>query len=207
MILNSQVEDTLGPYGILLEPGVVQKIRSYTALLIKWNRMISLTTVTDPIEILKFHFGESIFAASQVDFVESRLADVGSGAGFPGIPLAMTVPSLDVTLIESNSKKCVFLSEVVRELRLPNVKVLRERMENVDLGPRHFDFIAARALGHHNELLSWAKINVSASGKVVLWLGADDSRELSRKTDWSWQEPKLIPGSDRRYLLVGSPIL
>ncbi|MGA8011899.1 MAG: 16S rRNA (guanine(527)-N(7))-methyltransferase RsmG, partial [Candidatus Acidiferrales bacterium] len=143
MILNSQVEDTLGPYGILLEPGVVQKIRSYTALLIKWNRMISLTTVTDPIEILKFHFGESIFAASQVDFVESRLADVGSGAGFPGIPLAMTVPSLDVTLIESNSKKCVFLSEVVRELRLPNVKVLRERMENVDLGPRHFDFIAA----------------------------------------------------------------
>ena len=207
IISNSQVENTLRPYGVALEPGVVDKIRSYMPLLLKWNRTISLTTVTDPVEILKFHFGESIFAASQVDFGESRLADVGSGAGFPGIPLAMTVPSLDVTLIESNSKKCAFLSEVVRELRLPNVKVLRERMENVDSDPRHFDFIAARALGHHNELLSWAKKNVSASGKVVLWLGAEDSRELSRKTDWSWQAPKLIPGSDRRYLLVGSPIL
>jgi 16S rRNA (guanine527-N7)-methyltransferase len=207
IISNSQVENTVRPYGVELELGVVDKIRSYTALLIKWNRTISLTTVIDPIEILKFHFGESIFAVSELNFYQSRLADVGSGAGFPGIPLAMTVPSLDVTLIESNSKKCAFLSEVVRELRLPNVKVLRERIENVDSGPRQFDFIAARALGHHNELLAWAKKNVSASGKVVLWLGAEDSRELCRRTDWRWQVPKLIPGSDRRYLLVGSPIL
>ena len=207
IISNSQIENALGPYGVLIGADLAENIRAYSALLLKWNRTISLTTVTDPIEILKLHFGESIFAVSQVNFDQSRLADVGSGAGFPGIPLAMAIPSLDVTLIESNSKKCAFLSEVVRELRLPNVKVLRERMENVDSGQHPFDFIAARALGHHNELLAWARKNVSASGNVVLWLGDVDSRELSRKTDWSWQAPKLIPGSDRRYLLVGSPIL
>jgi 16S rRNA (guanine527-N7)-methyltransferase len=206
VVSNSQIENALFPYGVLIGPDLAERIRAYSALLLKWNRTISLTTVTDPIKILKFHFGESMFAVSQVNFDQSRLADVGSGAGFPGIPLAMTVPSLDVTLIESNSKKCAFLSEVVRELRLPNVKVLRERMENMDSGRHSFDFIAARALGHHTELLTWSKKNVSASGKVVLWLGDEDSRELSRKTDWSWQARKLIPGSDRRYLLVGSPI-
>ncbi len=205
-ITNSMIESALQPYGVPIGSDLADKIRAYHSLFLKWNRTISLTTVTDPIEIIKFHFGESLFAASQLDFGESRLADVGSGAGFPGVPLAMAVPSLDVILIESNAKKCAFLSEVVRELRLANVAVLRERMEGVDSSEGPFDFFAARALGHHDELLAWAKKNIGAAGKVVLWLGGEDSRELSRKTDWIWQTPKLIPGSDRRFLLIGSPI-
>ncbi len=109
---NSLIESTLRPYGVAIESEVADKIRAYVALLLKWNKAISLTTVTDPVEILKFHFGESIFAAAVANLVRSRLADVGSGAGFPGSPLAIVVPSLDVTLIESNAKKCAFLSEV-----------------------------------------------------------------------------------------------
>jgi 16S rRNA (guanine527-N7)-methyltransferase len=203
---NSQIESLLRQYGVPIGPDLADKIRAYSALLLKWNRTISLTTVTDPVEVIKFHFGESLFAASQLDFRESRLADVGSGAGFPGIPLAMAVPDLQVTLIESNSKKCAFLAEVVRELRLTNIEVLRDRMENTDSSKSPFDLVAARALGHHDELLAWAKENLSAAGRVVLWLGEEDSRELARKTSWTWQEPALIPGSERRYLLVGSPI-
>jgi 16S rRNA (guanine527-N7)-methyltransferase len=205
-VSNSQIESLLHPYGVLIRPDLADKIRVYSALLLKWNRTISLTRVSDPIEIIKFHFGESLFAASQVNFGESRLADVGSGAGFPGIPIAMVVPGLQVTLIESNSRKCAFLSEVARELRLTNIRILRHRMENVDSSEGPFDFVAARALGHLDELLAWAKTNATAAGKVVLWLGEADSRELSRKSGWTWQDPVLIPGSDRRYLLVGSPI-
>ena len=110
-ISNSFIGDTLRPYGLALEPGIADKIRAYISLLLKWNKKLSLTTVENPEEILKFHFGESIFAASIANFEKSRLADVGSGAGFPGLPLAIIVPSLNVTLIESNGKKCAVPDE------------------------------------------------------------------------------------------------
>ena len=96
-----------------------ERIRTYISLLLRWNQSISLTTVTNSDEILRFHFGESLFAASAFSLENGRLADVGSGAGFPGLPLAMLLPDLNVTLIESNAKKFTFLSEVVRELGSP----------------------------------------------------------------------------------------
>jgi 16S rRNA (guanine527-N7)-methyltransferase len=202
---NSIIEDTLHDYGVALAPGVADKFGAYISLLLKWNETISLTTVTNPTEILKFHFGESIFAASIVYFGKSRLADVGSGAGFPGLPLAIIVPSLNVTLIESNGKKCAFLSEVVRSLQLENVSVFRGRMEDfpADVGP--LNFVAARALGQHAELLAWARRRAGAGAKVILWLGESDYRKISLNPDLSWDVPKLIPGSERRYLLIGSP--
>jgi 16S rRNA (guanine527-N7)-methyltransferase len=202
---NSGVEDALRPYGPPLKSGVADKVSTYISLLLKWNKTISLTTVTNPSEILKFHFGESIFATHEVNFEKSRLADVGSGAGFPGLPLAMVVPGLDVTLIESNAKKCAFLSEVVRELQLPNVTVFRGRMEDFPSDSGSLNLIAARALGQHTELLAWSKEILAAGGKVILWLGEADCREISLNPDWRWESPELIPGSERRYLLVGSP--
>jgi 16S rRNA (guanine527-N7)-methyltransferase len=202
---NSGVEDALRPYGAALKSGVADKISAYISLLLKWNNTIPLTTVTNPPEILKFHFGESIFATHEVNFDKSRLADVGSGAGFPGLPLAMVVPGLDVTLIESNAKKCAFLSEVVRELQLPNVTVFRGRMKDFPSDSGSLNLIAARALGQHTELLAWAKEILAADGKVILWLGEADCREISLNPDWRWESSELIPGSERRHLLVGSP--
>jgi 16S rRNA (guanine527-N7)-methyltransferase len=201
---NSNIESCLRPYGVVLKSGVADRIAAYISLLLKWNRTISLTTVTDPSEILRFHFGESVFAASAVKFDESRLADVGSGAGFPGLPLAMVVPSLRVTLIESNTKKCAFLSEIVRELQLPNVAVFRGRMEDFPPESDPLNFVTARALGRHRDLLSWAKDHLAANGEVILWLGETDSSDMARDPSWHWESPKLIPGSERRYLLVGS---
>jgi 16S rRNA (guanine527-N7)-methyltransferase len=204
-ISNSLVEATLHPYGAVIQSATADRVRAYIALLLKWNKTISLTTVTDPVEILRFHFGESIFAASVVGFEKSRLADVGSGAGFPGVPLAVIVPSLIVTLIESNAKKCAFLSEVVRELQLPNTTVFRGRMEGFLMGSEPLDFIAARALGQFDKLLAWSNEHIAPSGKAVLWLGEADSREISLNRNWDWDRPTLIPGSERRYLLIGSP--
>jgi 16S rRNA (guanine527-N7)-methyltransferase len=201
----SEISNALEPYGATIEPATADKILAYIALLLKWNRSISLTTVTDPAEIIKFHFGESVFAASALKFAESRLADVGAGAGFPGLPLALTVPGLDVTLIESNTKKCAFLSEVVRALNIPNATVFRGRMEEFPPGSASFDFITARALGQFDDLLKWSLTHLAPGGKVVLWLGDDDARELSRAPGWTWDQPILIPGSIRRYLLMGSP--
>jgi 16S rRNA (guanine527-N7)-methyltransferase len=202
---NSDIEKLLRPYGVDLKSGVADRIAAYISLLLKWNRTISLTTVTDPSQILKFHFGESIFAAPAVNIDQSRLADVGSGAGFPGLPLAMVVPGLNVTLIESNKKKCAFLSEVVRELLLPNVTVFRGRMEEFLAQSEPLNFITARALGGHDSLLCWANDHLAAKGKVILWPGEADSNKIPLDPDWHWEPVKLIPGSERRYLLVGSP--
>ncbi len=200
-----EIDKLLRPYKVVLLPDLHEKIRTYISLLLKWNRTISLTTVTDPSEILRFHFGESLFAASVVMFDQSRLADVGSGAGFPGLPLAMAISSLHVTLIESNAKKCAFQSEVVRELNLSNVTVFRGRMEDFAGESRFLGFVTARALGRHDDLLAWSRGYLASEGKVVLWLGEEDVTDLTRKPDRSWEERALIPGSKRRYLLVGSP--
>ncbi len=201
----SQVKDALKPYGAALNYRTADKIRAYISLLLKWNRSISLTTVTDQNEILKFHFGESIFAASEVNFEKSRLADVGSGAGFPGLPLAIFIAGLDVTLIESNSRKCAFLSEVARELQLRNATVFRGRMEDFPSMSGPVNFVTARALGHHSKLLAWTRRHLAPGGKIVLWLGESDSHAIALDPHWRWDAAKRIPGSERRFLLVGSP--
>ncbi len=202
---NSRIEEALQVYGCGSLPGLTGQIRTYIDLLLTWNRKISLTTVTDPEEIVKFHFGESLFALSQMKFEKSRLADVGTGAGFPGLPLAMAVPDLEVTLIESNIKKCAFLAEVIRQLRLSNTVIFQGRMESFPSGGPAFHYVCARALGQFEELLAWAGTHLDRGGKLLLWLGESDSKALADRSGWSWGTAQLIPGSSRRNLLIGSP--
>jgi 16S rRNA (guanine527-N7)-methyltransferase len=203
-ISDAQITKVFAEYGIAPDFGLFDQVRTYVALLLKWNSTISLTTVTDPIEICRFHFGESIFAASAVPMREGRLADVGSGAGFPGLPLRMAHPAIELTLIESNTRKAAFLSEVVRTLELDGVEVLRSRMEDHQRD-KPYDWITARALGQYDNLLLWSRKNLASSGKVVLWLGEDEVNRISQTPDWEWRLPVLIPRSRRRFLLVGLP--
>lgn len=204
-LTNVLIAKVLRDYGVSADVPLCNEIRLYVSTLLLWNKKISLTTVIDPVEILRFHFGESFFAASAVPIKDGRLADVGSGGGFPGIPLRMLIPSLELTLIESNSKKCAFLSEIARKLELDNVSVLHFRMEEIPARPDRFDFITARAVGHHRDILSWAKQNLIRKGKVVLWLGAEDAGQVSNEIGWLWSPPKLIPGSKGRFIVAGSP--
>lgn len=203
MVSDRDISEALAPYGVAAVPDLCERIRGYIALLLRWNERISLTTITKPAEVLQLHFGESFFAASALPIRNGRLADVGSGAGFPGIPLAMIAPDLEVNLIESNLKKSTFLSEVVRALRLANVRVVRSRIEDLPSDLGKFDFITARAVGGHESLLSWASNSLTQSGRVVLWLGVADADELSRNPSWIWLTPIQIRGSRRRVLLIG----
>ena len=205
MLSDAEISDSLALYGAAPKAVLCDRIRAYISLLLRWNERISLTTVTDPHEILKFHFGESVFAAPSVPIQFGRLADVGSGAGFPGIPLAMLVTELQVTLIESNLKKASFLSEVIRTLDLPNVSVIRSRMENLQSNLPAFDFVTARAVGAFDDLLAWSASALTPSGKLILWISGKDAAEIARTPEWSWREPIHIPGSRARFLLVGSP--
>ncbi len=206
LLSNETIEAALLPYGVTANALLCDRIRIYVDLLLRWNQRTSLTTVTDPIEILRFHFGESMLAASAVPIRHGRLADVGSGAGFPAVPIRMVSEELDLVLIESNQKKATFLAEIVRELNLKIVDVRRSRMEDVDLRDERIDFVTARALGIDDRFLNWSGSSLNSDGSVVLWLGDTAANEISRKIGWSWAEPIRIPQSDKRVILVGSRI-
>jgi 16S rRNA (guanine527-N7)-methyltransferase len=205
-LTSAQISNALKPYGIAPSVELIKGIRTYIELLLKWNRSISLTAVADVEQILRFHFGESLFVLSMLPVEKSRLADVGSGAGFPGIPLAMASPSLTVTLIESNAKKYAFLNEVIRELSLHNVTALRSRMEEIKAPTRAFEIVTARALGSFEDLLRWAYRGLAPDGRIALWLGSEDATDISADSTWKWSPPVPIPASQRRCILIGSPV-
>lgn len=201
---DREITGILEQFGISTAPGLCVHIRTYIALLLKWNAKISLTTVTDPYEICRFHLGESMFAATAVPIADGRLADAGSGPGFPGLPLRLVRPKLELTMIEANTRKAAFLSEVVRTLGLDNANVTRSRIEDYK-AEQPYDWITARALGQHEEFIAWARRNLRSSGSVVLWLGEDDANRVSSIPGWRWHAALPIPGTKKRLLLVGTP--
>ena len=183
----------LKDYGVATSARLCDQIRIYIDLLLRWNQKTSLTTVTDPAEILRFHFGESLLAVELVPIRHGRLADVGSGAGFPAVPIRMVAEALHVILIESNQKKATFLAEIIRELQLQNVEVRRSRMEDVDLRTETVDFVSARALGIDDDFLDWSRNALNQNASIVLWLGDEDSNRISQQARWKWANP--IPHS------------
>lgn len=164
---------------------------------------MSLTTVIEPTEILRFHMGESVSAIRLAPVSKGRLADVGSGAGFPGTILALFASSLTVTLIESNLKKAAFLSEIQRALELTNVQIFRGRFEEFALPVERFDFVTSRAVGSYTTLLSWSASVLDPLGCAILWVGNKDSQAISQSIGWSWRKTGTLPGSKDRILLIG----
>jgi len=202
-VTDSFITNALNIYGFTPTARQCGLIRDYVGLLLRWNRQISLTKVSDPAEILRFHFGESLFALTTGIVGDGRLADVGSGAGFPGVPLAIANGDLKVTLLEPNLKKSVFLSEVTRELQLSNVEVVRGRME--EFGSKPLDYVTSRAVGQFGEFMKFSSRVLVPAGRAVLWIGLEDSKKLlSEYPEWSWSGPQLIPASERRYLIYAT---
>lgn len=196
------IRAAISPYGVELNGEQVTAIRQYLELLLHWNQKINLTSIVNPAEILGRHFGESMFAAAVVPRMRGRLADVGSGAGFPGLAIKLVCNQLDITLIEPIQKKAVFLAEVARALELAGVEILRIRIADLYLTDS-FDLVTARAVGAIDSLLKWAGRSLRRDGQVVLWLGGKDAEKISSASSWVWGEPIRIPQSRSRFLIVG----
>jgi len=201
---SEAIRRALGDFQLAVSNQQVQQIQQYMSVLLAWNEKINLTAIRDPLEILYRHFCESMWAATAVPVENGRLADVGSGGGFPGLPLKIIRPDLQVFLIESNIKKATFLAEVIRELGLADARVLVSRYEELTEEVAPLDIICSRALGDFQPFLEWAASGRVAASQVVLWIGARDLDEITKIATWSWREPLPVPNSLRRLLLVGT---
>jgi 16S rRNA (guanine527-N7)-methyltransferase len=143
----SKIADLLAPYALpptTFSDSVLTQLSNYLDLLLKWNARTNVTAIRDPEEIVRRHFGESLFAAQHLDPKTSTLLDFGSGAGFPGVPIAIFHPHLAVTLAESQNKKATFLREVVRTLAI-NAEIWPSRVETMPAATQ-FDIVTLRAV-------------------------------------------------------------
>jgi 16S rRNA (guanine527-N7)-methyltransferase len=147
-----------------------------------------------------------MFVGKLLPVENCRLVDIGTGAGFPGLALKIAVPTLNVTLIESNKKKCAFLAEVVRSLNCADVEIRCERFEEIRPETVLSNIITARAVGNFKQLLRWSTQALDRRGHLVLWVGSEDSTRIARTPGWTWRPAVHIPDSQRRFILIGRPV-
>lgn len=207
----SAIAALLAPYlaPARLGPQQLVHISMYIDILARWNQKISLTAVRSPEEMIARHFGESLFLARHL-FPDASAPvapggtaiDVGSGAGFPGLPLKIFAPGLRLTLIESQQKKAAFLREVVRALALRQVEVFAGRAEDF---PGRGALVTLRAVERFEAVLPVAARLVAPGGRLALLLGAAQAERARRLlSGFSWESPAALPRSQHRILLVGA---
>ncbi|MEO5963190.1 MAG: 16S rRNA (guanine(527)-N(7))-methyltransferase RsmG [Thermomonas sp.] len=202
--LRPELESGLSALG--LGAALANPLLAYLALLQRWNQTYNLTAIRDPHEMLVKHLLDSLAMHAHLEGIDT-LADLGTGAGLPGIPLAIVLPQLQVTLVESNGKKARFLREVVRQLQLGNVKVAESRIEALD-APGQFDAITARALATLPLILELGGHLLKPTGRMLAMKGALPVEEIAALPA-GWQllaaHPLQVPGlgAERHLVEVG----
>jgi 16S rRNA (guanine527-N7)-methyltransferase len=163
-LTEQQIATLLVPYFPAPTPLLLWQLAGYLELLLKWNSRTNLSAVRSPEGIVERHFGESLFMASRLPACRTLL-DLGSGAGFPGLPIQLARPDLKVTLAESQHKKSSFLREVVRTLEL-STEIWGDRVEAMD-PDRRFDVVALRAVDRPIAALCAAKARLAEGGVIA----------------------------------------
>jgi len=178
ILLAQKLADGLAAMQLALPEAAQAKLLAYLDLLAKWNRTYNLTAVRDPADMVSRHLLDSLVV---LPFVHGKnLADLGSGAGLPGVPLAIARPDLAVTLVESNGKKARFLREAIRSLPLANVTVTQARVQDATGA---FDTITARAFASLPDMLAWAGHLLAPNGRWLALKGHADPAELGAMPD------------------------
>jgi 16S rRNA (guanine527-N7)-methyltransferase len=198
-----------------LSKSQLDQISIYIDLLQRWNARINLTAIRNEEEIVTRHFGESVFMARHLFPIERpapslhppRVLDIGSGGGFPALPLKIWAPTIHLTMIESNHKKAAFLREVARALTLTNVNVITDRAETVaarvgkDFPPA--DVVTLRAVEQFETILRQAVRFLAPQASLALLIGTAKIHHLNALTTLKWQPPIHVPESRTNVLSIG----
>jgi len=199
--LRQRLDAGLSALGVALDDAAIARLIDYVELLERWNAAYNLTAVRDPAEMVTRHLLDSLAILPHV--AGATLADLGSGAGLPGIPLAIAAPEREILLVDSNGKKARFLREAVRKLALAKARIAEARVENVE---GTFDCITARAFASLGDMLAWGGHLLAPDGRWLALKGRFPDDELAAVPDAFEVEKTLqmnVPGLDaERHLVI-----
>ncbi|HEY0268544.1 MAG TPA: 16S rRNA (guanine(527)-N(7))-methyltransferase RsmG [Methyloradius sp.] len=187
--------------GLGLPDSAVKKLMDYLVLLQKWNKVHNLTAVRDVADMVTLHLLDSLSVLPHIK--AKTLLDVGSGGGLPGIPLAICLPDLQVTVIDSNQKKTSFMRQAKAELHIDNLQVVSGRVEQYKAAYR-FDIIISRAFSEISLFLNLTKHLLAENGKWLAMKGVYPAEELAQTQAESAEIiPLMVPGLEaQRHLVV-----
>jgi len=168
-------------FGVSIDENIQEKFSTYTRLLLEWNEKVNLTAVTEEREIIVKHYLDSLSLGSLAEFDGKRMIDVGTGAGFPGIPLKICYENLDVTLLDSLEKRVRFLDVVIDALSLKNIRAVHGRAEEYGIKPEYrekYDYAVARAVAGLPVLCEYCLPFVRTGGLFIAMKGPSVEEEL-----------------------------
>lgn len=202
MSLRDKLMQGLAALALPLPEGAVDSFLAYIALLHKWNRVYNLTAIREPQQMLYHHILDSLAVAPYLP--GGSIADIGTGPGLPGIPLALARPDTAVDLVESNHKKATFLTQAKLELKLENVRVVCERAETFQ-PPEKFGVVISRAFSDLAEFVTLARHLCAPGGVMAAMKGLYPHEELAALPNTAMVEqviPVKVPGLDAERHLV-----
>jgi 16S rRNA (guanine527-N7)-methyltransferase len=194
-------------FDVALSAGQTEQVQRYTRLLEKWNARMNLTRIVDEGRIYGEHFGESFYLSRFLPEPCGSLLDVGSGAGFPGIALKILNPRLSLTLVESSTKKALFMNEVISTLGMADeASVIQARFQQfVEEGEGVFDAATVRGVKISQDLLDGFNAVLRSGGRLIVTTSLAWAKEFQKL--WpgrlAWDEPHPIPSGSSRVVLVG----
>lgn len=204
MVSIAQIELAIRQAGLTeIPPEALGRFDTYLRLLLKWNSRVNLTAIREPEAIIRRHFLECIQCAQILPQIPgATLLDYGSGAGFPGIPIAICRPEIRVVLAESQRKKVAFLRETVRSLGLA-IEVFDGRVEEMP-PERLFVFVVLRAVDRMIEAITTASARVAADGWLVIFATEGTKAELKAVLpEFEWRDGCQVPGTNQGEILMG----
>jgi 16S rRNA (guanine527-N7)-methyltransferase len=204
--LAAVLRDGVLSLGLDLSDDCQQQLLAYMALIQKWTRVYNLTAVRDPQEMLTHHLLDSLSAvAPLLRHTQGRpikLLDVGSGGGLPGVVLAICRPEVQVTCVDTVGKKAAFIQQVAATLRLPNLKGLHARVENVQ---EVYDVVSSRAFASLKDFTQWSRAALAETGVWMAMKGkmpSDEISDLSADVEVFHVEQLNVPGLDAERCMV-----
>lgn len=181
MDFASELDSKMKKIGINLTQNQINQFYKYEKLLLEWNEKINLTRITDEQEIILKHFVDSLTIQKYIK-ENTKIVDIGTGAGFPGIPLKIVNPDNEIALIDSLNKRIVFLNEIIEKCELKNISAIHARAEEIGHNKQYreqYDIVTSRAVAKLNVLLEYMMPLVKVGGKCICMKGPNIKEELT----------------------------
>jgi 16S rRNA (guanine527-N7)-methyltransferase len=175
------------------------KLLSFIDLIEKWNKAYNLTAIKNKQDMVVLHMLDSLTTLPYLH--GKRIIDVGTGAGLPGIPLAICLPELSFTLLDSNAKKTRFVQQAVLELKLTNVEIQHSRVEDF-IPTQPYDTVLTRAFAELSDIIAMTKHLLAGNGKLIAMKAKCSDEELRKVTAQTTVIPVKIPGNDAERNLI-----